>query len=364
MLAPSIDGAKNDLTQAYQSILSLDGFATTTSDLQIVKLPKDPDWLPPVRTELDQLHAAANEWTIARPDIWSPVLVAFIDYITTFRSFAATAKNGGFTTTQEWIDGLEKLLLPELQSNLSKSKAIHADLETKRSHFSAVLPQIDKSIQQGWSELGKEEKEMMQLASEIGGLQQLASSYGAKLTSDALSGGKSYVSSAVSLLYAAGAAGAEASIPILGIVTTVFAIGKSFYDIIEDNEKLIKTMTRIAALQQELSADAQGLALTKGTLQVLYNLEKNYLASSDAMPLIIDLWSAEETKVQDAINALKAGAKPDHYLDLLTLQIADTNWEEIIDFVTRITQSDIQIGQPVTLDIGKATIEPTLKLAL
>jgi hypothetical protein len=72
----------------------------------------------------------------------------------------------------------------------------------------------------------------------------------------------------------------------------------------------------------------------------------------------------EETKVQDAINALKAGAKPDHYLDLLTLQIADTNWEEIIDFVTRITQSDIQIGQPVTLDIGKATIEPTLKLAL
>jgi len=367
MLAPDINSSQKDLTQSYQSMLSLDGFATTISNLRIVILPKDPDWLPLVRNELKTLRTDSYDWLNRRPDIWSRIPLSFISYGSTFKGVADTAKASGFKTKEDWIKILEGVLLPALRENVKNCKAADAELRTCRSKFSAVLPQIDKSIQVGWTELGKEEKLMLKLAGEIGELEQLAASYGAKLTSDVFSGGKSYVSSSMSLLYAAAAAGAEASIPIIGIATTVFAIGKSFYDIIEDNQKLIETMTRVVKTQEQLSNEAQGLALTKGTLQVLYNLEKMYLASRDALPAMVKLWSREEIKVTDAINALKAGASPDQYLDLLTLDVAETNWQVITQFVQKIMDSDFQVGPPVTLDIAESKIKPgllTKKLSL
>ena len=157
----------------------------------------------------------------------------------------------------------------------------------------------------------------------------------------------------------AGAAGASASIPILGIATTVLTLGKTFYDIIKDNQDLIDTMEKIAKLQANFTADEQALALTKATLQVLYGLETSYLATSNALPGLVDMWSTEQIKVQNAINALQAGAAPDQYLDLLTIATAETNWDQILGYVRRLGNIDIKFGQPVTLNIGEASIEPT-----
>jgi hypothetical protein len=229
-------------------------------------------------------------------------------------------------------------------------------LENARAAFSMILPAIDKSIQKGWTALGDEEQDMLKLTEEIGNLLAIAQSYSAKLTSDIISGGKSYVQSIVSLLYAAAAAGTAATIPFLGIASVVFTTGKTFYDLIEDNQQLIDTMERISKLQQQLSADAVRLALTKATLRVLYQLEDMYLSSQDALPALVDLWEREQTKVQDAINALQAGADPSLYVDLQTLRPTLTNWIEITHFVSQLQKIDVQIGSPVVLDIARATI--------
>lgn len=357
MLAPTINQAETRLTNAYQSIASLDQFATTSSDIVVVKLPHDPGWLPEVRAEFEALRALAAKWRDGRSNVWAPILVGFTDYITTFNAFASTAKHNNLDKDQ-WISQLETVLLPAVTEQTRVAKRAVTDLESHRMAFSSVLPRINKSIQAGWVALGDEEQDMLKLAEEIGGLHQLVTSYGAKLNSDIITGDKSYIQSIVSLTYAAVAAGASASIPILGIATAVFSIGKSFYDIIEDNEHIIQTMKRIEKLQQELSDDAVNLSLTKGTLQILYQLEMSYLQSKDALPEIVDLWEAEQNKVQDAVNALKAGAHPDQYLDLLTLSIARTNWTEISGFVRDLADSDIQMGVPVILDIARGTIKP------
>ncbi len=359
MLSPEINDAKGDLTSAYQSSWSLDNFAFSSRSLQVVQLHNEPKWLPPVRAELDALRRASESWTIDRPDLWSDVLLAFLDYVPTFSSVAQQAKAGAFKTSDDWITMLEQTLLPGLKKSVSTTKAVQHEVDTHRSKFGAVLPEMDKSIEAGWQSLGSQEKEMFKLASEIGGLNQTVQSLGAKLTTDALTGGKSYVSSAVSLLYAAGAAGASASIPILGIATTVLTLGKTFYDIIKDNQDLIDTMEKIAKLQANFTADEQAVALTKATLQVLYGLETSYLATSNALPGLVDMWSTEQIKVQNAINALQAGAAPDQYLDLLTIATAETNWDQILGYVRRLGNIDIKFGQPVTLNIGEASIEPT-----
>lgn len=361
MFAPSINTTMNRLTDGYTSIMSLDGFSATVNNLAVVKLDPDPDWLPPVRDELDILRADAGNWFDVRSDIWAPVLLNFYNYVPTFASVAKTASKESPSSAQ-WLKMLSEALLPELDQCVVRARSSVDKLEKARGAFSAVLPAIDKSIQHGWTALGSEEKDMLKLAEEIGNLHAIAQSYSAKLTSDAISGGKSYVQSTISLIYAAAAAGTVATIPILGIASAVFAIGKSFYDIINDNQQLIDTMNRIAGLQQQLSADAVRLALTKATLQVLYQLEATYLASKDALPALVDLWELEQTKVQDAINALRAGADPSIYLDLLTIEPAETNWSAIVKFVSQLTDTDVQIGAPVALDIAHAKIVQQVSL--
>lgn len=359
MLAPSINDTKTKLTNGYQSIVSLDNFSTTSSSISIVKLPKDPDWLPPVRTEVATLDAAAGDWRNARPDIWSPVLVSFVDYTATFGAFADTVKKGGFGTPAQWIDALQTTLLAQLTLCLNTTRQVETRLQGYRGEFSAVLPQIDKSIQAGWDEVASEEQAMLRLATELGGLEELVQSLSAKIDNDGISGDKSYLQSAVSLLYSAGTG---ASIPVLGIIAAVFSIGKTFYDLIKDNQDVVDAMNRINAVTAELSEDALGVALTKSTLQTLYRLEKDFVASQDAIPGLIDLWTGEQAKVQDAIHALQAGAKPDQYLDLLTVQVARANWRAIGDFVSDLINVDVTVGEPVTLDIAKAQITTATSL--
>lgn len=355
MFAPKVCDAKSRMTDAYQSIISLDRFSISSSDIIVVKLEKDPSWLPAVRSELHSLRVLSGHWQNARAKIWAPMLAAYPDYISTFDAFVDQTQENKMSSEQ-WINLLEKALLPSLSDQINAAQKAVTELKSQRSDFSTVLPKIDKSIQDGWTDLGHEEQDMLKLAGEIGSLSQLLSSYSAKLDSDIFSGGKSYVQSIVTLTFSAVAAGASAAIPVVGIATAVYSIAKSFYDIIEDNEKIIDTMNRISRLQETLSEDAVALALTKGTLQVLYDLEKQFLTSENALPEVVDMWSAEKIKVTDAINALKAGASPDQYLDLLKLSTAKSNWGEIGTFVTEMAAVDVKIGSPVQLNISKGTI--------
>ncbi|MCY1547737.1 hypothetical protein D9M68_838080 [compost metagenome] len=77
------------------------------------------------------------------------------------------------------------------------------------------------------------------------------------------------------------------------------------------------------------------------------------------MPGLVDLWVTQQSKIEDAINALRAGAQPNQYLDLMTLPQALTTWESINTFVTQLLKTDITVGEPVTIDISRAQIRPT-----
>jgi uncharacterized coiled-coil protein SlyX len=360
MLAPDVNDTINKLTDAYSGIVAVDSFAMTCQSIQIVPIPNEPDWLPAVSSEIKQLDLAADAWQQDRADILAPVLLAFQNFYASFAGVAnmlnpATSNNADF-----WIGILSQTLLPAVNNSLAVTKGAEVKLQKRMAEFSTVLPQMDKSIAAGWSALSSEEQQMLKLTEQLGELNQSVQALGSKITSDVIASDKGIAQSAVSMLYTAGAAGAEASVPIAGLVVAVVTVGKSFYDLVQDDNQLIAAMKQINAIKAELSDDALGLALTKSTLQTLYSVEEQYLALRDASPGLIDVWTNEQSKVEDAINALRAGASPNQYLDLKTLSISLAAWQTINTFVGQISKADITVGEPVTIDIAKAEIRTTL----
>jgi hypothetical protein len=259
-----------------------------------------------------------------------------------------------------WIQVLDGTLLPAANRSLAAVKGAQDELAQRLAAFSAVLPQLDSSIAAGWAALASEEQQMQKLAGQLGQLTQTVQALGSKITSDAISSVQGIAQSAVKMLYTAATAGAEASVPVVGLVIAVVTIGKSFYDMVQDDDTLIATMKQINATKAALSAEALGLALTKSTLQTLYSVEEQYLALRDALPALVDLWTAQQGRIQDAINALRAGAAPNQYLDLQTLSIAQSAWDAIGTFVGQLSAVDLTVGEPVTIDIANAQIRPTL----
>ncbi len=361
MLAPDVNDTFNKLTSAYTGILAIDNFSSASQSIQIVKLPKDPDWLPPVREEISELTTASDAWQMARPEIWSGTLLAFVNYINTFSGFASTVKASKPATTADWIALLQQTLLPAVGGALAATQSAERQVADKLTPFSGVLPLMDKSIQAGWDALASEEQDMLKLTEQLGELNQTVQNLGVQLDSSIISSGKSYISTAVTMLYTAAAAGEAASVPVLGLAVAVFTTAKSFYDLVKNDDDLIAALNQINDIKAELTDDALGVALTKSTLQTLYSLEEEYLAAKDALPGLIDLWTAQQTSVQDTINALQAGANPDQYFDLLTVPIAQTSWQQINGFLQNLINIDVTVGEPVTIDIAKAEIYPTLE---
>jgi hypothetical protein len=356
MLAPNVNDTIGKLTDAYGGFVALDGFAATCFNLQVVKLPDDPEWLPPVRVEIGELNQASGAWRLNSPGLLAPLSVVFIDYISTFLAFCEAVERLDPGDSKSWRTLLQETLLPAATESLKKSRAIEAGLQQARGRFSAVLPELDTAIAQGWDALAAEEKTMLRLSVALGGLFEHVRNLGAGVDSDVIGAGKSYVSSTVSLIYAAVSAGGAATVPILGIITAVLSLGKGFYDIIKNDQDLIAAITQVNAIEAELSDDALGVALTKCTLQMLYKLEAQFAATRDAMPGLIDMWQDEQTKVQNAINALASGAQPDAYLDLYSLPIAKVNWSSVLDYVRKLQSSAVGVGVPITIDIPNARI--------
>jgi hypothetical protein len=360
MFSPDVADTRDKLTDAYAGILGIDHFALSCESIQIVPIPDEPDWLPAVSAEFAQLDTAADAWQSDRGKIWAPVLLAFQNFFASFSGVAKMLDPAKTNNADFWITILGQTLLPAANASLAATQGAEKELATRMSAFSAVLPKMDQSIAEGWTALAGEEQQMLKLTEQLGELVQSVQSLGTKLDSDAIATGKGVAQSAVSLLYTAGAAGAEAAVPVVGLVVAVLTIGKSFYDMVEDDQELIADMDKINALKAELSDEALGLALTKSTLQTLYSVEEQYLALRDAIPLLVDLWTTQQTKIQDAIDALQAGAQPDQYLDIKTLPKALVDWQSVNDFVTQILKIDITVGEPVTIDIAKSEVRPTL----
>ena len=319
------------------------------------KLPKDPDWLISVRSRIGMLSDAGASWMNEKPELWSKILLQFINYSTNFGGLADQLAKGNLTTNQI-ITLLNEVLLDQLTTAVNETVEAQNGIETQQAKFANIQPLLEASIQEGWQELANEEKQMIKIATELMHLQDLVESLEEKVTSGIISSNKSIISSSVSTVYKL-VTTTGSSFSFLSMATSAITVGKMYYDIISNTNKAAETLQQIAKLQVEASEEAQAVAATKIVLQLLYNLEKSFLAIQDVIPQIVAMWQTEKNKVKSVIQALEAGADPKTYFDILTVPTANSNWQAISKFSSEIPTLVEMTGTPVVLNPqnGKVT---------
>ncbi len=88
------------------------------------------------------------------------------------------------------------------------------------------------------------------------------------------------------------------------------------YDLIVTDKEIDQTIGKIVRLRINMSENAQAAAMSKAVIQLIDNFDKSLLAVNSQLPPMAAMWDTEQTKVRQVINAINAGAKPQHKLSI------------------------------------------------
>lgn len=348
MLAPNVNTVKDELALAYSTVTKVDAFAYAAIGTAIGKLSPDPDWLGPIRNELALLAGAGGTWQLKKPQIWTPLLTQFPDYYTLLSGFADVAKE---MDKQAWLEALGALS-DSLTRAANASRAAEREFVLQVNNLNNVETVFSSSLNKAWAALSDEEEQMVALAEQVGALQERLASLETNLTAGAISSGKSYIQSSVTMAYSLLTA-ASFSVPYLSIAGLLFTVGKEAYDLIVTDNQINETIVKIGDLRLEMSEEAQAAAMTKAIIQLINAFDKSLALVGRQLPALSTMWANENEKVQEAIHALQAGAVPSQMIDLVSLPSAVATWQTLSEFVTKLLATPA-MGRPVAL----ATSQP------
>ncbi|MBU54694.1 MAG: hypothetical protein CL920_38855 [Deltaproteobacteria bacterium] len=359
MLAPDAVMTKDILSSIWNQKTILNGYSTTVQNTVVGKVPTNPQWLNGVRTELKELRVAGNSWMDKSPEFIGLIPAQIVTLSSTFEAFADTitkmlkSKETNTPAIIELLTGLKK------QYDAATTQASDITREWMRhiGQFRAVIPQMEKSIQEGWQDLADEEEKITEIAVALTQLQDEIATLSSQITSGVISSGKGVTSSSVSILYKL-VSTSGVSVPYLSVVSLAFTIGKSFYDLISKTDQIVDDLKKITELQTEATQVAQAAAATKMVLQLLYQLDKNFSSVETDLPRLQQIWTGESGKVDEIIQGLHAGADPKLYFDLQTMQTASTIWQELKDFSNKMSTFHTTPGKPVEIDTSTGEILP------
>ena len=353
MFAPDINTTKNQLTTLFNEINGISGYSMGIQNTLIGTLPIEPKWIPEVRSEMKLLSKAGANWTDYYPNSWADVLTTFIDYGTDFEAFSEQITKNVNNLSNNQIVELLAALSSSLETCAGKTKTSLDNLTGFENKFTDVFPSLNASIQSGWNELGEEEAEMIAIAEALTQLQDEITNLQSKIDAAGISGGKSFVQTNVKIGYDILTAAGEVAVPYLSIAILAFTIGKTFYDIISDTDKVNKDLRNIAELQLKASEEAQAAAATKATIQYLYNIEIQFLSLKKHGGSLWTMWKDQKSRIDEAINAINAGVDPSKFLDILTMKVANKNWEALLNFTNQILHMTPEQGPEVLLQTKK-----------
>ena len=336
MLCPNALDVSDELAAAYSTIVQVDSLAYASMNTLIGTLNPDPSWLGAIRTRMNLLSEAGARWQKNRPTLWAETLTSFNSYYALFSGFTDAVEDLG-DNTDAWIQVLEQLSAA-LASAEEKTKAAESEFSLEIENLKNVESLLSDELDKAWQELSSEEQAIVDLATEIGSLQDQLDNLQSNISSSEITGEASYTRTTVSIAYSVLSSSGE-SIPYLSIVGLLYTVGDLVYDMIVTDQEITSTINKIVSLREEATAEAQAAAMTKAIIQLINRFDKQLIAIQSQLPAFSDMWEAEKQKVDQLINAIQAGAVPSQVISLVAMPTAAATWQQLSDMVSKISEA-------------------------
>ena len=345
MLCPNVIDLSDELASAWSTILQVDSLAYASMNTLIGTLSPDPSWLSQIRTRLSLLSDAGAQWQKNRPSLWADTLSPFNSYYALFSGFTTASVDLG-NNTDAWVELLGQLST-QLENAADKAKEAEQAFSDQIDNLQNVEKLLSDSLDEAWQQLSSEEQIMIDLATQIGSLQDQLDNLQDNLGSSELKSEASYIKSSVSITYSVVSSAGD-SIPYLSIVSLLYTIGNLAYDLIVADQEISSTIGKIVSLRNEASKEAQAAAMTKAIIQMINRFDKQLIAIQAQLPAFSAMWEAEQQKVEQVIDALNAGAQPSLVTSLVAMEAAESTWQQLSDYVSRIAAAP-ESGDSVTI---------------
>lgn len=345
MLAPNLKYASNCITDVYNNVLNSDKLSLVGSSASVRKIIEEPEWLSILRTRLEKLKITSDEWTSERPEVLEKVMTPFLNYS---NSFQAISEN---------INNLNKnemaALFSELRENAKKAKndSIRESQKFKGwlSDLKAEIKLIDESIEDGWSEIGQEEANAIELVKSISALETELTSLEDSITPSILSSQADFYKSVISITFEI--ALDTATVPYLSFLGLFITEGKMFIDLYKNTKNIEILMNQICSQQISLSHTSQALAESKAVIRFLYDLCKSALQIDYVFDDITNIWSEQIDDLNGVISLLNNGVAPEDIMDIQVIEAASEIWQKLKAIAYKVTMGP-DVGTSFEINVG------------
>lgn len=345
MLAPNLKYAEECISDVCNNVLNADKLSSIGSSVSVRMLIDEPQWISVLRTRIEKLKVTSDEWTSERPDVLEKVMTPFINYS---NSFKAVSENISKLNKDEMI-----ILFTNLKDSAKKAKT---DSINKSQYFKNWLSDInnemkliDDSIEDGWSEIGKDEEKAIALVKSISALQTEMTALEDSITPGILSSEEEFYKSFIGITFEI--ALDTMSVPYLSFLGLFVTEGQMFINLYQNTKKIDELIKEICSEQIELSHTSQALAESKALIRFLYDLSESALKISSVFDNITNIWTEQIDDLNGVISLLNNGVQPEDIIDIQLIKAASEIWEKLKGMAYKVIMGP-KIGTPFEIEIG------------
>lgn len=356
MLAPDskiTDGLLISLLTSYQSITLA---AISLRQSQFFPLTPTPDWMTTLEDNLLDAQSQAADWLSSKgPQVISGIPLTFMNYSNSVQVVADKIINA--TTKEEAINYLQWLKrqirsYPETVSNLQQL------ITTFASDFKPYQENVTGALAKAQSTITEDQKQTQDLSNQISQLYQDIAAETVK-ASNGMSGVATSGASLSFALLSYGFAVATTLNPAIPVIGIAVAIGGITYGAITNainTAKIVDNLKKIQALQVQLVAANQSIAILQNISVMLDNVD-HALTGINTSVDVSSLWNDQEQKLNDLITTLQnyPGDNFKTLPDIASLPQAVTAWQKISFTANNILKAatGMSLGGVINVELPK-----------
>lgn len=347
MLAPILLDCETDLAKTWNLLLGISGFCQACLTADVAQIDPPVSWVPEVQQILTDCRSMVQDWFTVRESLLPSLSGAFVQYENLVA--AAVASTGSTQDAAVWSDVLSTMR-DAASANSMTLRQVSAQMSRQQTNFQQAYNRLRQVRETASETMAAEQADIATVEVKLQELYDHLQTLGVAISASDMAAGKEVVQTVADIAYDVLVAG-EAEVPYLTIITVLYTVGSSVYDLVATDAEIASLLGEVAEAMKRLSGDARVLAMTGALIASLDSLLETYASALQWMPRLNSYWDGETGKIDELVQALRQGPVAG-LTDIAGLNVALTVWQQLSKVAGAMVNPVQESPKPVPLTIS------------